>query len=803
MVDDNNEGKTMSKFVGIQKKLQKNVMMLITITLTAVLLLITLLNILTLNVNINKTKGNIEGSLIAKGRLLAGNNSLAMRDMAADNAFSAIQDLAAAALKEDKDIVYSIFMDIDKKPWAYATLETPSGKVENKDPLVDSISVWASKLDQVNSIKYKRNKEEIIEFAGPVMIDNEKAGFIRYGLSTKTMQTAIAEATRNGINNGISIIVWILIIGAVSLISSNYILKRLSSRIIKPIGSLAQSSEVIAQGNYEIAIKPESNDEIGNLAQNFDKMRLTIKLYTEHLQDIIDEKMQQVNDILNNIDQGLFTINFDGTVNAEYSKRANEILKVKDISKHNIQEILRSDSKQEHDFNTWLSLVVARHENQRWKKLVRLCPIHEIELGDVGSPKVSYVVFDYQRILDKDNKLSKLMILARDVTEERLLEIERKEEHLQHENEMKTILGIVNTPPEEMEEFVADVEERILRLKDNVQLHKTAVDKMRKEFPDGVPYVISKEQINILYRDIHTLKGNAGSYGFELMSAIAHHLEDLLDKLKEPVETRRDNTLNEMLKQFEKQEVLLGDIKKKIGQFFGEGENLSVKVPLTRIETINAMLRSIELAKLDPQIQKIINECNKLSWKNFKDITRKYQKVVQQLARKSNKEIEFVVEPEQLLLPPDELNSIGEPILHLIRNAVDHGIESKEIRQENDKKVGCIKLTYTVSEGRKIFAISDDGAGIDCKKVVEKALEKGIITDAQAYTMDQQEILSLIFIPGFSTAESVTDTSGRGYGMDIVKQKVDELKGVITIETQIGSGSTFTISIPETISGLV
>ncbi len=788
----------MSKFVGIQKKLQKNVMILITITLSAVLLIITLLNILTVNDNINKTKKNIEESLFAKGRLLAGNNSLAMRGMAADNSFSAIQDLSAAALKNDRDIVYSIFMDIDNKPWAFATPEKSDGKVDNKNPLKDSMSIWASKLDSVGSLKFKKGKEEIIEFAGPVIVDGEKAGFIRYGLSTKTMQLAIAEATRNGIDNGIRTISCLLLIGVVSLIGSNLVLKRLSSRIIRPIGTLAQSSEIIAQGNYNIEIKSESDDEIGNLAQNFDKMRVTIKLYTEHLQDIIDEKMQQVNDILNNIDQGLFTINFDGTVNAEYSKRANDILKIKDISKLNIQEILRSDQKQEQNFNAWLSLVKDRHQDQRWKKLVRLCPVQEIGLLEAGSPKESFIVFDYQRIIDKNNKLSKLMILARDVTDERQLEFERKQEHIRHENEMKTVLGIVNTPPEEMKEFVADVEERILRLKAAVHNHIVAVDKMRSEYPSGDPYVITSDQITALYRDIHTLKGNAGSYGFELMSAIAHQLEDLLDGLHEPVETRRDSTLKEMLNLFGNQEALLEDIKKKMGQFFGEGEDLSVKIPLSRIEAINAKLCTIELTLLDPQIQDIINECNKLSWKQFKDITRKFQKIVQKAARKLNKEVEFVVEPEKLLLPPDELSSIDEALLHLIRNAVDHGIETPDVRQEADKKIGCIKVSYTLNEGKKIIVISDDGAGIDCNKVLAKALEKGIITEKQAKSMNEQEMLELIFIPGFSTADTVTDISGRGYGMDIVKQTINALNGSIHINSRIGLGTTFTISIPDT-----
>jgi len=784
-------------FVGIQKKLRKNVMALITVMLTAVILIITLLNVLTMNATIKKTRGNIETALNAKGRLLASNNGLAMRGMAADNAFSAIQDLAAAALKDDKDIVYSIYMDEKKQPWAIATSTQPSGKIDGKEPLVDSISLWASKLTEVGSKKYKKDKEEIIEFAGPVLVDGSPAGFIRYGISTAAMQKAIQEATRNGVITGLQTILLLLFIGGGSLYASNSVLKTLSSRMTRTIGSLVKSTEVIARGNYTVEVKPESNDEIGNLARFFDQMRLTIKRYTEHLQDLIDEKMQQVNDILNNIDQGLFTINFDGTVNPEYSKRANEILNVKDISKHTIQEIMRLDQKQEQMFSTWLSLVTEKHEIQRWKKIVRLSPVLQLEIMEAGTPEPKYVEFDYQRILDKNNKLSKLMILARDVTEERRRDMEIKEQRLRHENEMKTVLGIVNTPPEEMKEFVEDMEQRLTQLTATIKFHLQGVEKMRAGYPDGAAYTIKKEHIDEMYRDIHTLKGNAGSYGFELMSTISHKMENLLDKLREPVETRRDQTLQDMLDGLEKQETLLEEIRKKMGQFFGEGEDLAVKIPLLRIHSIDEKVKKLDKDVVVAEVREILEECSKLTWKQLRDITRKYQKIVQKAGRKLGKEVEFSIEPDKLLLRPDEFNSVDEALVHLTRNAVDHGIEMPEVRLESAKGVGHVRMSYAVNNENKIITIADDGAGMDCNKISSKAVEKGFITADRCNAMTEKEKLDLIYLPGFSTAETVNDISGRGFGMDIVKKSLDAIGASIAIDSKIGLGTTFTITIPE------
>jgi len=786
----------MGKFVSIQKKLQTNVMLLITCMLAMVILIITVINTITLNNNIQNTKANIEMALLAKGRLLAANNSLAMQGMAADNAYSAIQDLVAAALKDDKDIVYAIFMDRTQKPWAYATPAKAGERAGSKEPLTDSISLWASKLMEVGSKRFKQGKEELIEFTGPVLVNEKPAGFIRYGISTAPMQKAIAEATRRGIVSGAQMIFWLLVIGAASLYASGAVLKRLSSRITKPIWSLVKSTEVIAQGNYNTVIQAESNDEIGNLAQFFEQMRVTIKRYTDHLQDIIDEKMQQVNDILNNIDQGLFTVNFDGTVNPEYSKRTGELLQMNDLSRRTIQEIFRLDQKKEQAFLTWLALVVEIHAKQRWKKIVRLAPIRQLELSDTAGAQPRAIELDFQRILDKNNGLSKIMVLARDVTDERRRERDIREQRLRHENEMKTVLGIVNTPPDEMLDFTTDVEARLKRLISTIKLDLQHVEKMRAEFPNGSVYSIKSERINELFCDIHTLKGNAGSYGFELISSIAHDLEDHLEDLREPVEKRRDQTLREMLELLDTQKKLLADIRQKMDQFFGEGEDLAVKIPLARIRSIAEKVKKCSLHAVSGDVRLVLDECLMLSWKQLKDIARKYQKIVQRAARKLGKEIEFIVEQPRMLLPPDALEILDESLVHLTRNAVDHGIEPPEIRSESGKGAGHVTLSYFVKNGGRVISIADDGAGIDVEKISSKGIKLGIISVVQCGRMSEKEKLELMFQPGFSTVDTVGDLSGRGFGLHIVRKNLAAIGASLEIETKIGQGTKFIITVP-------
>jgi two-component system chemotaxis sensor kinase CheA len=156
------------------------------------------------------------------------------------------------------------------------------------------------------------------------------------------------------------------------------------------------------------------------------------------------------------------------------------------------------------------------------------------------------------------------------------------------------------------------------------------------------------------------------------------------------------------------------------------------------------------------------------------------------------------VEPEKLLLPPDEFAAIDEALVHLTRNAVDHGIEPAEVRAEAGKDaIGHVRMTYAARQGRKAITIMDDGGGIDCNMVAAKAKEKGIISEEQYNTMSDQEKMNLIFFPGFTTAKTVTDISGRGFGLDIVKKSLDAVGAALTIGTRLGQGTEFTIAIPD------
>ncbi|HEX2957016.1 MAG TPA: ATP-binding protein, partial [Chitinispirillaceae bacterium] len=322
------------------------------------------------------------------------------------------------------------------------------------------------------------------------------------------------------------------------------------------------------------------------------------------------------------------------------------------------------------------------------------------------------------------------------------------------------------------------------------------VIRQRDRYPEGPEYIVTKDHIDSMYRHVHTIKGNAGSYGFEFMSAIAHKAEDMLEELREPVRMRRGDSLGLIAEYLMKMDEAMEDIHQKIKLVFGKDDEITVRIPEHRILEIQKICRELETKIVDKSFKPLFVECMMLTWKPLKTITRKYLKIIQKAVRKQHKNIEFEVVDEMTLYPPDELISIDDALIHLMRNAVDHGIEEPEVREEMNKGVGRIKLEYEKNNSQKIIRISDDGRGIDTEKLVEKSLQKSIIKADDVTKMDENDKLMLMFHAGISTADKITDTSGRGIGMYVVKKKVEGLGGKIEISTTLGKGTTFTIILP-------
>lgn len=179
----------------------------------------------------------------------------------------------------------------------------------------------------------------------------------------------------------------------------------------------------------------------------------------------------------------------------------------------------------------------------------------------------------------------------------------------------------------------------------------------------------------------------------------------------------------------------------------------------------------------------------------------KFPRLIRDLSRKSGKQVELITEGEETELDKSVIEVIGDPLVHLLRNSVDHGLEKAEVRAAAGKsETGRVWLRAFHKGNSVLIEVEDDGKGIDPEVMRRKALEKGIITEDDARNMDDRTARELIFAPGFSTAAQVTDISGRGVGMDVVRNNIKELKGSVQVHSEIGKGSKFILTLPLTLA---
>jgi two-component system chemotaxis sensor kinase CheA len=207
---------------------------------------------------------------------------------------------------------------------------------------------------------------------------------------------------------------------------------------------------------------------------------------------------------------------------------------------------------------------------------------------------------------------------------------------------------------------------------------------------------------------------------------------------------------------------------------------------------------SVHLGRITDQLQEEVMRIRMLPIEN---VFNKYPRPVRDLARRVSKEVELVIRGADTELDRTVVEEISDPLLHLLRNAVDHGLETPAERVAAGKAPhGTLLLAARHQEGRIVVTVEDDGRGIDVESLKAGAVRKGVITAAEAAALPREEALHLIYQPGLSTARSVTDISGRGVGMDIVRANLERLNGTITVETWPGRGTRFEIGLPLTLA---
>lgn len=738
---------------------------------------------------------SIRNALIAKGNILVTNNSQALEGMVADNAFLSVAGLVAATVRDDDDVVYGIFMDDRRQPWVYADSAHPDGALAEPGALEDSASLWASRLESLTYRSLASGGAEVFEFAAPVKVDGKSLGVIRYGLATTRMAGALAEASRASRQALAQTVSALVLLGGMASLFAYFAARRQAGLITRPIEELQSAANAIARGEYNRPVTVGGDDEIGLLAADFDSMRATVKQYTERLEDMVAEKIREIKDILDNIEQGLFTVGMDGKVNPDYALSTNGVLDVQDASQLNIADLFRLDETRKADWMDWLEMVRQRHGALRWEKLVRLCPVRELRMPD-GRAGERIVLVGYQKMLDREKRFHKLMVLVQDVTDARRVERMIKEEKERHDDEVKAILGIV-TYSAFIPDFLADLDARLRSLDGAVHRAPSA----------------SKEELAesgaAMSRDLHTLKGTAATYGFEALSRVAREAEEALQELRRPGHPPVSDEWAVMAGHIEKLQAGEREVRAVVKRLSGaEGEAVA-RIPEQRIRelrSLSAVLLSdlksdaesdVGSAGSNPMLARLLRACRSIDAVKLEKLADKYRAMVQRVGERLGKRLDFKALPESLEVSPSLFAALDEPLVHLLRNAADHGIEMEATRLLHGKSGnGNIGLILEAREGVWEITVSDDGNGIDVEMLGDKAVAKGLIRREALAAMDDDAKRELIFLPGLSSRDESTEISGMGVGMDAVAVWARKAGCGISVASQPGQGTRITLRLP-------
>lgn len=930
------------KFVSIRQKLITRVSLIFILSFLGVLTIVALLNANTSRDNQRESEASIRSGLIAKGRTLVNNNSQALRGLVEDNAYSAVKDLVASTVRDDEDVIYGIFMDVDKVPWVNATPANDEGSVKPGEELSDDMTTWAAGVKDVDYKTTQFAKSEVYEFAAPVKSKDEILGFIRYGITTdalkKSLQTA-AESARAALIRTMLILIAVGI-GAVGI--GVFSTRQIARHITKPLQGLTTSAETIAAGDYNAEVSVNTNDEIGVLAQNFDSMRVTIKkkmadlarlnstgevlaslldqnraleevlktmneqigvgqgsvyLMNEHeklevkayyppkiidagskpaifsmgegilghcastkqiifvkdtsnddsfvsnkdgaaaksllciplvdkdvligvmnfsgevgkvnfedsdyefassvarllvitiknirMRELIEEQnrtleqkveartaelQQKTNDVANmlaNMHQGLFTIMDGGTIHHEYAAYLGTIMDTNRIANRNFMDLLFPQSDLGSDainqVETAVSSLLGSDEMMFDFNSHLLVKEFTKEMPD-GKKKI--LELDWDPIVYR-GEIEKIMVTVRDVTELKALQKAAEAQ----KQELEIIGHILAVDATKFDEFLST---------------SYGFIKQCRELIEATPEK-DLAVVGTLFRNMHTVKGNARTYGFLYVTNSVHEVEHGYDELRKDPEKEWNPA--QMLADLDRAE---NDIQRyehvareKLGRIAGF-DSEGVSIDRERVKRVLDNIVQLDVTHLPAQVQACLKETYSaliaVEAQPVSEVLGDVFKSVASLAQELHKpNPRLDVDDGDVLVRHSAQSMLNNIFMHVLRNAVDHGIEAPEQRVASGKpERGEINLSVTEEGGKAVLTVRDDGRGLAIGRIYQKAIDCGIY-DANSARPAAADIANQIFASGFSTADAVTEISGRGVGLDAVKKFLEQEGGSIEI----------------------
>lgn len=462
----------------------------------------------------------------------------------------------------------------------------------------------------------------------------------------------------------------------------------------------------------------------------------------------LEAAKQETDDILLNVKEGLFLMNKEYKLGSQYAQIMQTIFERKDIANQNFFHLLKGQVEEAVFRTTKRYFNLMFKEEMDEDMLDALNPLGEVKVLFNGGKRYKYLSFEFSRIKSREAGTIELMATVRDITEQILLEEKLKESEERTKKEMNWMLSILHVEPNMLQDFIEGVQRELDR-----------VDSLLDFNHRGNDY---KELLKKVFSSMHLIKGNASLLALEFFADQAHQFEDQIAEIQKKPKINTDDIR------------LLNDKLIAMRNSLGEVHNL-----LDRIGKIHQQMRP----KRSYEGKLLLQSLNNL---------------VNQLCKESGKKVVLKQDTFNVNQVPHQYWLMLKDILvQLVKNSVSHGIEEIEERKQSGKpEAGVIQLVSARKKDKFELVFSDDGRGLQLEKLKEKALASERWDAVEIDDWDADKLTSLIFESGISTADDVDMISGRGVGMDGVRDRIESHKGKILIDSKSGSYTRFHITLP-------
>lgn len=552
----------------------------------------------------------------------------------------------------------------------------------------------------------------------------------------------------------------------------------LTTLALRPLIRLKRASEEIAQGNLDVQVPYTTNrSEIGSLIWSFITMvaelrenRARIEEHSQTLEARIEERTREIRTLQDNMEEGLFAMDATGLILPGYSK-ATETMLGKLNGASNFINMLSDDEVLRKTMRDTFDLLMNSAMSLPWEDMTANLPAEFQPDGE------RYLHARYRAVRDATGeRIERVMVVLKDISTQKALEGDIEQSRQLHDMVVKILQN-----RETFDLFYEDA---------NALLNDAARTLAMMD-------LLRRSEVDRVFRAMHTIKGTAALFGMNEVSARAHEIEDTLRDFG----GRRDEALADAEREGFRAEIqalqqLMADTRANFLRIVGEEDGESTfSLTASKLENVQRQVLERVPPETHDAVRMVLLRLKRIPTSR---LLRKYKSLVESLGAKLGKQVEFVLdEQEETEIPVDYFKKLDPTFLHLIRNSMDHGVEEPEYRMEAGKDArSTIRLAVAHKADGIVFTLSDDGRGVDPERIKAVALERGFLTPERARDLDAEGLLRLLFTPSFSSKQEVTELSGRGVGLDVVRTDVEALGGRLRFSTRVGMGTTFQLYYP-------